>query len=169
MEPENVLPCSEEPTTGLYSEPAESSQYPNSISLRSILILSSHLRVGLAAGLFPTGIPTRTPCTIFLFPMCVICPSNLIIDSVILIIFGEEHNLRNSSLCKFSGFILFHPSSVQIFSSAPCSQMPSVYVPPLVWETKFHINTELQVKLQFLRFNLSASWKTDEKKFFQVC
>jgi hypothetical protein len=41
---------------------------------------------------------------------------------------------------------------VQIFSSAPCSQTPSIYVLPLMWETKFYTNTKQQVKLQFFMF-----------------
>jgi hypothetical protein len=38
----------------------------------------------------------------------------------------------------FSNLLSLHFSSDQIFSSAPCSQTPSVYVPPLTSETKFH-------------------------------
>jgi hypothetical protein len=55
---------------------------------------------------------------------------------IILIMFGKEYKLW-SSLCSF----------LQIFSSATCSQTPSVYVPPILLETKFRTRTKLQAKL----------------------
>jgi hypothetical protein len=48
LEHRNSLPCSQEPFTSPYSESNESCPYaPHSISLRSVLILSSRLRLGL--------------------------------------------------------------------------------------------------------------------------
>jgi hypothetical protein len=57
MEPEGSLPCSKKPSTGPYPEPNQSS--PHHPILRSILILSTHLRVGLPSGLFPSGFSTN--------------------------------------------------------------------------------------------------------------
>jgi hypothetical protein len=46
----------------------------------------------------------------------------------------------------FSSLLPFHTSAVKIFPSAPCSQIPSVYV-LLMPEIEFHTLTKLQVKL----------------------
>ena len=44
------------------------SMHQHLISLRSILILSFHLRLGIANGLFPSGSPTKTLYTPHLYP-----------------------------------------------------------------------------------------------------
>jgi hypothetical protein len=43
MEPEGSLPCSQEPSSGPYPKPDQSSSYHLILSLRSILVLSTHL------------------------------------------------------------------------------------------------------------------------------
>jgi hypothetical protein len=50
MEPEGSLSCSEEPATGPNPEPDESNPHPETLFLSPILILSSHLRLGLPSG-----------------------------------------------------------------------------------------------------------------------
>jgi hypothetical protein len=55
-EPEGSSPCSQEPSTGPYPEPDRSS--PHNL-VRSTLILSTHLRLGLHSALIPSGFPTN--------------------------------------------------------------------------------------------------------------
>lgn len=50
-----LLPCSQNPATGPYLEQDE----PILISLRSILILSSLLRLDLRSGNFPSGVSIK--------------------------------------------------------------------------------------------------------------
>jgi hypothetical protein len=75
------------------------------ISPRSILMLSSHLRLGLPSGLRSSQ---PKPCIHLFPPPCVTCPTHLkLFDLISLKIFGEEFRLWSSPLCNF----LHDPSS----------------------------------------------------------
>ena len=52
---------------------------PHPTYWRSILILSTHLRLGLPSGLLPSGFPTKTLYTPISSPIRAICPAHLII------------------------------------------------------------------------------------------
>jgi hypothetical protein len=74
---EGSLSCSQEPSIGPYPKPDRSSPH-HPIPLSSILILSTHLHLGLPSGLFPSGFPINVP-YIFLFSphSCYMpCPSH---------------------------------------------------------------------------------------------
>jgi len=71
-------------------------------SCRSILILTTHLRLGLPSGIFPSGFPNKTLYTPLLSPIRVTCPAHIIhLDFITRILFPEEYRSPNSSLCRF--------------------------------------------------------------------
>jgi hypothetical protein len=70
MEPERSIPNSQELSTCSYTESDQSSQHHPILLLQDIflyiLILSTHLRLGLPSGHFPAGFPTKN-LYVFLF------------------------------------------------------------------------------------------------------
>jgi hypothetical protein len=73
MELEGSSLCSQEPITGHYPKPDQSSPY-NPISLRLIFMLSTHLCLGLPSNLFLSGFPTEI---LYAFLKKEVCPKNL--------------------------------------------------------------------------------------------
>jgi hypothetical protein len=79
-------------------------------------------------------------------------PAHLIhLDFINLIILVKSTNYAAPHYAVFSVLLSVHPSQIQTFSSAPCSQTPSMYVLTFGTETKFQTHTE-QVRLYFGTF-----------------
>jgi len=69
---------------------------------RSILIFSSHLRLGLPSAFRPSGFPTKTLYTPLLSPIRATSPTHLILlDFITRTIFGEQYRSLSSTLCSF--------------------------------------------------------------------
>ena len=108
------------------------STYPHPTSWRSVLILSTHLRLVLPNGLFHSGFPTKTLYTPLSSPIPATCPALLIIlDFITHTILGEEYKSFSPSLCN-----LLHSPVTSSF-------------PPAISATKFHTHIKQPAKLWF--------------------
>jgi hypothetical protein len=101
-EPEGSSPHSQQPANGPYPEPGESTPHPRT-NLRNVhLVPSSHLRLGLPSGLFPSGFPAKTLYTFLPSPMRATCPAHLILlDMICLMISGDGYKLWSSQVHNF--------------------------------------------------------------------
>ena len=75
--------------------------YPHPTSWRSILILSTHLRLGIPSGLFPYGFPTKTLYNPLSSPIRATCPAYpILLVFITRTILGEEYKSFRFSLCS---------------------------------------------------------------------
>ena len=74
------------------------------------------------------------------YPTCLI-----LLDFITQTILGEQYRSYTSYIGVPTPLFPC-PSWDQIFSSTPYSQIPSAYVPPSVWATKFRTHTKQQAK-----------------------
>jgi len=102
--------------------------------MNSVFIVHSRLRLALPSYLFPSNFLTNAVC-IYHVPMRATFFAYLILLHFItlIIISGEAYKFEASHYAVFSKSTLHPPSLVQKFSLAPWSQIPSIYVLPLVW------------------------------------
>ena len=123
------------------------STYPHPNSWRSILILSTHLRLGLPVVSFPLVSPPRpyTPPSPHAYAPHAQPISFFSILSPAQCWVRTDHLAPRYAISSIPP--LPCPSSVQIFSSTPCSQTPSASFPPSMSTTKFHTHTKQQSKL----------------------
>ena len=146
MEPERSLHHAQEPANCL-SWATSIHSLPHPTSRRSILILSSRLRLGIPIGLLPSGFLHQNSVFTSTLPISAMCPANL--SSW----FGHPNNnwwaVQSIKLLIMYSFPLpcYLVPRRSICPPQHRSRKPAACIPPLMWATKFHTHIKQYAKL----------------------
>jgi len=91
------------------------------LSLRNISLSTSHLRLGLQSGFYPSGVPTKTLYE-FIFTICATCPANLILLDLITRIFCDEYKSWWPSTCNLLPPPILPPLRIKYLPQHPITQ-----------------------------------------------
>jgi hypothetical protein len=133
MEPEGSLPCSQKPPPITILSHTNPIHIPKIIFLRSILILSSHVRLGILSSLFPSWFSNQNFVCISHFPHTHYLPSLFRPRFHHLNTSSEEHKQWSSSLCSFLQSPVTSPDS-KCYSRHPVVKHPQSLFFPNVTE-----------------------------------
>ena len=142
---------------------------PHPTPWRSILILFSHLRLGLTSSPFRTCLLTKTLCAPHLSPISAKCTAFLIIlDLTTRIIYDEEYRSESCSLCIFFhshltlSFLGPHIPHSTLFSNTLSRVKHWIKIPTL----KFKTNSENQINSITSVFLYALETGQKEREYF---
>jgi hypothetical protein len=130
------------------------------ISPRSILILSTHLRLGLPSGLFPSGFPTNILYAFLVSPIRTTCPTHLILLRISIYVVNNF-----GFWIRWIDLLDLHQSQLQIIITV--SLIHTIYNhSTLIFSVYFHYSSLAVSWQRFITLSLRINLPITHKFFF---